>query len=189
MGIPGGLSEHLGFCVDRSYFIAVDTDHSGSIDAKELQRALVNGDWSNFDEGTVKMMVTQFSTRRDGLITFGEFAALYAYVQQWSDAFRRADRDRSGTIDQGEMGLALRNFGFNLEPSTLRMVMNKYSTCGLWLRPARFIAACSHPYLKKEGMPQDDMRDRAEPGADGIARVCVCLDLVRWHGGPWRCDL
>jgi hypothetical protein len=33
---------------------------SGQIDAKELQRALVNGNWSNFSEEACRLMIGQF---------------------------------------------------------------------------------------------------------------------------------
>jgi hypothetical protein len=32
---------------------------SGQIDAKELQRALVNGNWSNFSEEACRLMIEQ----------------------------------------------------------------------------------------------------------------------------------
>jgi len=35
----------------------VDTDRSGSIHVDELQRALVNGNWSPFDLDTCKMLL------------------------------------------------------------------------------------------------------------------------------------
>ena len=39
----------------RQWFETVDRDRTGQIDAQELQMALVNGDYSNFDLDTVKV--------------------------------------------------------------------------------------------------------------------------------------
>ena len=58
-GYPGGA----GFGAPQvdpniaSWFRAVDTDNSGQISPSELQRALVNGNWSNFSEEACRMMI------------------------------------------------------------------------------------------------------------------------------------
>lgn len=54
-GCPPGADPQLW-----SWFIAVDTDHSGQLSVDELQRALVNGDWSPFNIETVRTMVNMF---------------------------------------------------------------------------------------------------------------------------------
>lgn len=43
-----------------SWFNAVDTDRSGHISAPELERALINGDWTPFDLDTVKLLMSIF---------------------------------------------------------------------------------------------------------------------------------
>merc|ERR1719150_643743 len=48
------------------WFNAVDQDRSGQIDCKELQRALVNGNWSHFSEEACRMMVDMFDRDRTG---------------------------------------------------------------------------------------------------------------------------
>jgi len=40
-----------------SWFVAVDTDRSGQISAMELQSALTNGNWSNFNAETCRLMI------------------------------------------------------------------------------------------------------------------------------------
>lgn len=55
MGPPPGADPQLW-----SWFTAVDTDHSGQLSVDELQRALVNGDWSPFNIETVRTMVNMF---------------------------------------------------------------------------------------------------------------------------------
>lgn len=46
-----------------SWFVTVDEDRSGQITATELQRALVNGNWSPFDLDTTKMLMGIFVSR------------------------------------------------------------------------------------------------------------------------------
>lgn len=49
-----------------SWFKAVDTDNSGQLTVDELQRALINGDWSPFNIETVRMMVNMFDAGNAG---------------------------------------------------------------------------------------------------------------------------
>lgn len=60
---PGGAPGYGAPPVDpnvASWFRAVDTDNSGQITAQELQKALVNGNWSNFSEEACRMMIGKF---------------------------------------------------------------------------------------------------------------------------------
>ena len=41
----------------QQWFNAVDQDRSGQISAQELQKALVNGNWSNFSEEACRLMI------------------------------------------------------------------------------------------------------------------------------------
>ncbi|KAF7293130.1 EF-hand [Mycena kentingensis (nom. inval.)] len=98
------------------WFCDVDSDKSGHISAQELDRALVNGDWTRFDLDTVKLLMSIFDTDRSGTIGFNEFAGLWKYIKDWQNVFRHFDRDRSGSIDGNELRDALSQFGFNLSP-------------------------------------------------------------------------
>ncbi|KAK0526595.1 hypothetical protein OC834_004745 [Tilletia horrida] len=120
-GAPPGANPQLW-----GWFVAVDRDGSGNITPVELQQALVNGDWSPFDLDTVKMLMAIFDVDRSGHITFKEFEGLWRYVQDWQGVFRHFDQDRSGSIDQSELQNALRNFGYNLNPRLLQMLVAKY---------------------------------------------------------------
>lgn len=123
MGPPPGADPQLW-----SWFAAVDTDGSGHITAPELERALMNGDWTPFDLDTVKMLMSIFDTDRSGTIGFNEFAGLWKYIKDWQGVFRHFDRDRSGSIDGGELREALSQFGFQLSPQILDLVQRKYAT-------------------------------------------------------------
>jgi len=109
-----------------NWFSAVDTDRSGAITAPELERALINGDWTPFDLDTVKLLMSIFDTDRNGTIGFNEFAGLWKYVKDWQNVFRHFDRDRSGSIDGTELQGALTQFGYNLSPQLLALVQRKY---------------------------------------------------------------
>ncbi|PCH35665.1 EF-hand [Wolfiporia cocos MD-104 SS10] len=139
-GYGGGYGEPGGFAPHRapagpppgadpqlwSWFVAVDGDRSGQITVHELQKALVNGDWSPFDLDTVKMLMTIFDVDRSGTIKFNEFTGLWKYIKDWQNVYRHFDRDRSGSIDVRELRDALTQFGYNLSPQLLNLIERKY---------------------------------------------------------------
>jgi len=134
------------------WFLSVDADQSGAIHANELQRALVNGDWTPFDLDTVKLLMSIFDTDRSGTIGFNEFAGVWKYIEDWQNVFKHFDRDRSGSIDGQELGSALAQFGYKLSPQLLNLVQKKYDvkasqTTGYGAPPPgisfdRFVRAC-----------------------------------------------
>jgi Ca2+-binding EF-hand superfamily protein len=97
-----------------SWFKSVDRDNSGSINARELREALVNNNWSHFNEETCRILIGMFDSNKDGTIDVREFEALWKYVQEWRNCFERFDRDRSGKIDSSELHQALTEFGYRL---------------------------------------------------------------------------
>lgn len=109
-----------------SWFTSVDADRSGHITAAELQKALINGDWSPFDLDTVKMLMSIFDTDRSGTIGFNEFSGLWKYIKDWQGVFKHFDRDHSGSIDGKELQEALKQFGYNLSPQLLHLLEKKY---------------------------------------------------------------
>jgi len=120
-GPPAGADPQLW-----QWFSTVDTDRSGAITVNELERALINGDWTPFDLDTVKMLMQIFDADRSGTIGFNEFAGLWKYIKDWQNVFRHFDRDRSGSIDGQELREALGQFGFNLSPPLLELLQRKY---------------------------------------------------------------
>jgi len=121
--IPAGADPQLWM-----WFTTLDSDRSGSITVVELEKALMNGDWTPFDLDTCKLLMSIFDVDRTGTIGFNEFAGLWKYIKDWQNVFRYFDRDRSGTIDSGELHDALRQFGYNLSPHLVRMVERKYAS-------------------------------------------------------------
>ncbi|CAO3664025.1 hypothetical protein G6F70_001447 [Rhizopus microsporus] len=124
-GCPPGADPQLW-----SWFTAVDTDHSGQLSVDELQRALVNGDWSPFNIETVRTMVNMFDKDNSGTIDFNEFAGLWRYIEDWKKCFQTFDRDNSGNIDQAEMSMALKTFGYNLSDRFISVLVQKFDKYG-----------------------------------------------------------
>ncbi|KAG1456280.1 hypothetical protein G6F56_006864 [Rhizopus delemar] len=103
------------------WFKAVDTDGSGQLSADELQKALVNGDWSPFNIETVRLMKDN-----SGTVNFNEFSGLWKYIDDWKRCFQAFDVDHSGSINESEMENALRNFGFNVSPRFIHTLIQKF---------------------------------------------------------------
>lgn len=51
---------------------------------------------------------------------------MWKYISDWQNVFKHFDKDRSGTIDGYELAEALRSFGYNLAPSILTLIEQKY---------------------------------------------------------------
>lgn len=65
-----------------------------------------------------------------GTINFNEFAGLWKYIEDWKRYFQAFDTDRSGSINQNEMGNALRSFGFNVSPKFIGTLIQKFDRYG-----------------------------------------------------------
>ncbi|KAJ8662979.1 hypothetical protein O0I10_001155 [Lichtheimia ornata] len=118
---PPGADPQLWY-----WFQIVDTDNSGYLTVDELQRALINGDWTPFNIETVRMMVVMFDTDNTGTIDFNEFTGLWRYIEDWQRCFRTFDTDGSGNIDARELRHALQTFGYNLSEPFVNILIQKF---------------------------------------------------------------
>lgn len=109
-----------------SWFRAVDQDNSGYINASELSRALQSGNNRNFSLAACETMMGLFSQGNTGRINAQQFSQLFAFINQWTEAFRRADRDNSGSISVQELSQVLKEQGYNIGPTTVQTMVNKY---------------------------------------------------------------
>jgi len=119
----------------------VDQDRSGQIDSKELQKALVNGNWSNFSEEACRMMIEMYDTDKSGTINVNEFDKLFACINQWKAMFEGLDRDRSGRLEEGEVNQAFQQMGYRFSPTFVQNLLTKYDPRARRLTLDNFIVA------------------------------------------------
>lgn len=83
--------------------------------------------------------------------------------------FRHFDKDRSGSIEGYELAEALRSFGYNLSPSILTLIEQKYgaSTAAEKVSHAHYTATASAP-VNGYGPPPSITFDR-------FVRACVVV--------------
>uniref|UniRef100_A0A8B9FA73 Peflin n=1 Tax=Amazona collaria TaxID=241587 RepID=A0A8B9FA73_9PSIT len=110
-----------------SWFQAVDADHSGYISVKELKQALVNSNWSTFNDETCLLMINMFDRTRSGRIDVYGFSALLRFIQQWKNLFQQYDRDQSGSISFSELQQAFSQMGYNLSPQFSQLLLARYA--------------------------------------------------------------
>ncbi|MBN3296229.1 PEF1 protein, partial [Amia calva] len=127
------------------WFQTVDTDHSGSITLKELKQALVNSNWSAFNDETCMMMLNMFDKTKTGRIDLFGFSALWGFLQQWKALFQQFDRDRSGSISASELHQAFGQMGYNISPQLTQTLVSRFGTRGSQgnIQLDRFIQVCT----------------------------------------------
>nr|KAF6507108.1 penta-EF-hand domain containing 1 [Rousettus aegyptiacus] len=118
-----------------SWFQSVDSDHSGYISIKELKQALVNSNWSSFNDETCLMMINMFDKTKSGRIDVYGFSALWKFIQQWKNLFQQYDRDRSGSISYTELQQGVPLLSSSV-PNGLQPEPPVYPAPGLPLLPA-----------------------------------------------------
>ncbi|KAM7324244.1 peflin [Alexandromys fortis] len=141
-----------------SWFQSVDADHSGYISLKELKQALVNSNWSSFNDETCLMMINMFDKTKSGRIDVVGFSALWRFLQQWKSLFQQYDRDRSGSISSVELQQALSQMGYNLSPQFTQLLVSRY--CARSATPAMqldcFIKVCTQLQVLTEAFREKD---------------------------------
>ncbi|XP_027720337.1 peflin [Vombatus ursinus] len=141
-----------------SWFQTVDSDHSGYISVKELKQALVNSNWSTFNDETCLMMINMFDKTKTGRIDLFGFSALWTFIQQWKNLFQQYDRDHSGSISYSELQQALSQMGYNLSPQFTQLLLSRY--CPRSANPAmqldRFIQVCTQLQVLTEAFREKD---------------------------------
>jgi peflin len=110
----------------RAFFSHIDVDNSGTLTTTELQRVLLNGDWSPFNLDTIELLFSLFDRDRSGTINFNEFIGLWRYIEDWKRIFSAFDKDNNGTIEIPELTTAMKSFGFNISEQMLKKFVRKY---------------------------------------------------------------
>ncbi|MCO5598865.1 hypothetical protein L7F22_052964 [Adiantum nelumboides] len=109
-------------------FQSADRDGSGLVDEYELQRTLSTA--QPFSLRTVRLMIHLFGPKDSKKIGPKEFTTLWKALKDWKSVFERYDRDRSGSIDKGEMREALMSLGYAISPPILDCLLQKYDRTG-----------------------------------------------------------
>ncbi|NXV21362.1 PEF1 protein, partial [Cepphus grylle] len=127
-----------------SWFQSVDADRSGYISVKELKQALVNSNWSTFNDETCLLMINMFDKTRSGRIDVYGFSALMRFIQQWKNLFQQYDRDQSGSISFNELQQAFSQMGYNLSPQFSQLLLARYAqrSSNPSIQLDRFIQIC-----------------------------------------------
>jgi len=154
-------------------FCQVDRNGSGVLSAGELQRVLLNDSTdarSQFDIDTIKLLMTTFDSNRAGSLNFNQFSGLHKYIKDWLNIFTVYDRDRSGTIDGGELRQALESYGYsNFSPQLIDLIEKRYGTSSrhgrIGITFDHFICACVH--IKNLS---DEFR-RLDTDQDGVIQI------------------
>lgn len=107
----------------QQWFQAVDRDGSGQINWEELQSALVNGQGEHFSPQACKLMIGMFDADKSGTIGITEFQLLYNYINQWLGVFKNYDSNRSGSIEEQELGMAFQQMGFRFSPEFIKFLI------------------------------------------------------------------
>ncbi|KAF5304511.1 hypothetical protein FQR65_LT07938 [Abscondita terminalis] len=109
----------------QQWFAAVDKDHSGKINAKELQAALINAQGDHFSDVCCQLMIGMFDKDKTGTVDVNQFEQLYIYINQWLGVFRTYDRDQSGAIEEQELAQAFQQMGYRFSPTFVNQVIKK----------------------------------------------------------------
>jgi len=148
---PGGPAGYGGYAPPQqppmdpniaSWFRAVDTDNSGQINAEELSRALVNGNWSHFSQEACRMMIDLYDTNNSGTIEVNEFNQLFQAINKWKGVFEQHDTDRSGRIEVGELTAAFGQMGYRFSPTFVQNILAKYDARNRRMTLDNFIVCC-----------------------------------------------
>ena len=120
------LLNHLSYKLPILILDVKKTD-TGQLSETELRTALVNGDWSPFDQNTVRMMVRMFDSDRSGTIGFEEFCGLWSFLEEWRRLFDNFDADKNGYISLEEFSQALEDFKYRLTPRFVEVFYVTYA--------------------------------------------------------------
>ncbi|KAI3636490.1 hypothetical protein MIR68_005435 [Amoeboaphelidium protococcarum] len=122
----------------RTYFKLSDTDNSGSISDRELQKCLGTGDqFKPFDLFTVQLLMSLFikntsntnnnNNREQGPleINYEEFKQLWQYIAQWQDVFVHYDQERRNALSVKQVTALLQSSGFSLSAGVINLIVTR----------------------------------------------------------------
>ncbi|ELP91836.1 programmed cell death protein, putative [Entamoeba invadens IP1] len=131
------------FHQNQDWFIKVDKDKSGTLDAKEIIKAKFPGD-IKVDQTTVNRLMRIFDVDFSGSIGFFEFLALYNFVKLCLDTFKNFDKDKGGSLDAKELTQALPALGFNCSKRSIDILIKLNSALGKKISKNQFVAVAAY---------------------------------------------
>lgn len=167
-----------------SWFCAVDTNRSGTVDEHELQRALSNGGFTAFSKRTTRKLMRMFDADRSNTLGYGEFEQLVAYLRMWQAQFTGATMG-TGRLSQGSMPAVLAQLGYSFPPPLTTSI---FLTCACVVKvltacPALCSTSLSTPSTRL--LPTDDEDHSGTIGIDEfismLAEMHSLTALFRAH--------
>ncbi|KAK9816963.1 hypothetical protein WJX72_007559 [[Myrmecia] bisecta] len=107
------------------WFNAIDTDRRGTLDVKELQKALALGHL-NFSLKMVANLIRAHDQDREGRLNFTEFQNLHRYLMELQQRFASVDVQRTGHLTLPQLEQALAQGGFRLDQGALNALFYSY---------------------------------------------------------------
>lgn len=95
----------------EQWFQQNDLERKGGLTTIQLQMALKNNNYTNFNIKVAELMVDMFDKDNSGLIRLDEFRQLWGFLSQWRTFFDKYDRDRNGSISYPEFTQVLPEMG------------------------------------------------------------------------------
>ncbi|KAJ8449816.1 hypothetical protein Cgig2_001472 [Carnegiea gigantea] len=118
---PPGTDPKVVQCFNR-----IDKDGNGVIDDTELQAVLSSCN-QTFSLRTVHLLMYEFTHSNKRKIGPKEFVPLLKCLQTWKTIFQRFDRDRNGSIDSMELGVALSSQGYCVSPGIVKLLIANFT--------------------------------------------------------------
>ncbi|GAX72750.1 hypothetical protein CEUSTIGMA_g206.t1 [Chlamydomonas eustigma] len=131
-----------------SWFQAIDTDRTGSIDNKELQRALAMGHLT-FSLGDTDQMIRAFDTKGARTLNLQEFIKLHEFLNNVTSSFNFFDKPPRRALNLDQLVQALRHAGFSMDPPVVQAMFKRHdpdnsSSLSLdeYIRMCLFLQSC-----------------------------------------------
>lgn len=127
----------------RQWFVNVDADRSGFVDAGELQNIKFDGRPIGLQ--VASKLVSVFDQNRRGSVDFSQYITMHKFIEHMRKAFTTADSDRSGRIESQEIHVALQQSSFAyVSKSTIDELMKTFDKQKRGLDWGEFLLMTGH---------------------------------------------
>jgi Ca2+-binding EF-hand superfamily protein len=127
----------------RGWFVNVDADRSGFVDATELQNIKFDGKPIGLQ--VAAKLVSVFDQNRRGCVDFGQYITMHKFIEHMRKAFTTADSDRSGRIESREIQTALQQSSFQfISLGTIEELLKTFDKQRRGLDWPEFLLMTSH---------------------------------------------